>query len=373
LDGQTPAELTEPLSNELSDRWLISRYHQIINQTTHSIDNYGLGEAAKGLYEFIWGDFCDWYIELAKSRLQPNADPISRRAAQQTLASVLEGILKLLHPFMPHITEEIWQTLTQQPADSRQTLALQAYPKADRHLIDPALEEQFELVIGTIRTIRNLRAEADVKPGAKVQVNLQTDSAKEQQILTAGQSYIKDLAKVESLLITGEQKSQTVASPKQGWGWKTIGLIVVGLVFARIGLAVGNTVYHIPIVGTSLEIVGLGYSIWFIFRSLLSAKSTPKEPQTVLVAAPEQSITGVIGTVQVVIPLIGVVDIEGLRAKLERSLSKIQAEAQSLKGRLSNPIFVDKAPSEVIQGAKEALAEAEKQAEILRDRLQSLL
>ncbi|MHC5828673.1 MAG: class I tRNA ligase family protein, partial [Nostoc sp.] len=101
LDGQTPQQLGNPVATELSDRWILSRYHQVVKQTTNYIDNYGLGEAAKGLYEFIWGDFCDQYIELVKSRLQPDAEPTSRRVAQQTLGYVLEGILKLLHPFMP--------------------------------------------------------------------------------------------------------------------------------------------------------------------------------------------------------------------------------------------------------------------------------
>jgi len=389
LDGQTPQKLGQPVVTELSDRWILSRYHQVVKQTTNSIDNYGLGEAAKGLYEFIWGDFCDWYIELVKSRLQPTADPASRRAVQQTLAYVLEGILKLLHPFMPHITEEIWQVLTQQSADSQLSLALQLYPKADANLIDPALEEQFELLIGTIRTIRNLRAEADVKPGAKVKVNLQTDSIKEQQILTAGQSYIKDLAKVETLSFAGEQKTPVaVATQKPQRGWKTIGLVIVGLVFARVGFAVANTVNSIPLVGTFFEIVGLGYTAWFAVRSLLTAEARqkfwaglfppdtqPVQQQAVLEQPekPEQTIAGVVGTVQVVIPLTGVVDVEALSAKLEKSLSKAEAEAQSLRGRLSNPKFVDKAPADVVQGAKDALAEAEKQAEILRSRLQTLL
>ncbi|HEY9661876.1 MAG TPA: valine--tRNA ligase, partial [Allocoleopsis sp.] len=99
LDGLTPAQLGQPKPDqlELADRWILSRYHQMVQQTREQIDNYGLGEAAKGLYEFIWGDFCDWYIELVKSRLQLKDSP-SRRVAQQTLAFVLEGTLRLLHP-----------------------------------------------------------------------------------------------------------------------------------------------------------------------------------------------------------------------------------------------------------------------------------
>jgi valyl-tRNA synthetase len=380
LDGQTPQQLGNPVATELSDRWIISRYHQVIKQTTNYIDNYGLGEAAKGLYEFIWGDFCDQYIELAKSRLQADADPVSRRVAQQTLGYILEGIMKLLHPFMPHITEEIWQTLTQQPVDSPQTLPLQIYPQVDANLIDSGLEEQFDLLIATIRTIRNLRAEADIKPGVKVTANLQTESEKERGILTAGQSYIKDLAKVETLTIADNEKSQTVAAKKPQKGLKTIGLIIVAIVFVRLGLAAGNAIDDIPILGTFFELVGFSYTAWFVSQNLLTAQARQKLwtqffPQRELEQSqePENAIAGVIGTIQVLIPLKGVVDVEAVRAKLEKSLSKAEAEVQSLSTRLNNPSFVDRARADVVQGARDALAEAQKQAEILRDRLKGLM
>lgn len=393
LDGQTPQQLGQPVATELSDKWILSRYHQVVKQTTSYIDNYGLGEAAKGLYEFIWGDFCDQYIELVKSRLQKDADPASRRVVQQTLAYVLEGILKLLHPFMPHITEEIWQTLTQQPADAPQILPLQLYPQTDANLINPQLEEQFDLLINTIRTIRNLRAEADIKPGAKVTVNLQTANAQERYILTAGQSYIQDLAKVESLTITdetvtGEQESQKVAAKSPLRGLKTIGLIILAIVFVRLGFAAADTINQVLILGTFFELVGLLYTTWFVASNLITAQARQKLwaklfkpaadknlPQTESQQPQESdnSIAGVVGTVQVLIPLKGVVDIEALRAKLEKSISKVEAEAKSLSTRLSNPSFVDKAPADVVQGARDALAEAEKQAEILRDRLRGLV
>ncbi|MFZ4444475.1 MAG: valine--tRNA ligase, partial [Planktothrix agardhii] len=127
LDGKSPKQLGEPNINqlELSDKWILSRFNQTVKQTREDMDNYGIGEAAKGIYEFIWGDFCDWYIELAKPRLQ-GENNASRQVSQQTLAYVLEGILKLLHPFMPHITEEIWHSLTQIGEES--CLALQPYP-----------------------------------------------------------------------------------------------------------------------------------------------------------------------------------------------------------------------------------------------------
>ncbi|MEP0869935.1 valine--tRNA ligase [Trichocoleus desertorum AS-A10] len=289
LEGQTPQQLGVPAENlELSDRWILSRFYQVVQQTRNDIDNFGLGEAAKGLYEFTWGDFCDWYIELVKPRLQ-GENATSRKAAQQTLAYVLEGILKLFHPFMPHITEEIWHTLTQAGED--QYLAVQAYPEVDTNQIDAELEHQFDLLIGTIRTIRNLRAEADVKPGAKVQTILQSESDRERQILDGGQAYIQNLAKVETLSIVEKLES-----------------------------------------------------------------------------APE-AIAGVVGTVQVLVLLAGVVDVAALKAKLEKDLKKVEAEIAALSGRLSNSKFVDKAPADVVQSARDALAEAEKQAEILKARL----
>ncbi len=293
LEGQTPTQLGQPNEQklELADRWILSRYQQVVEQTRHQIESYGLGEAAKGLYEFIWGDFCDWYIELVKPRLRAEASP-AKLAAQQTLAQVLEGILKLLHPFMPHITEELWQTLTQ--AQPGQFLALQAYPAiAPGH--DPALEQQFALVMETIRTIRNLRAEAEIKPGLPIEVILQTENPEEQNSLTAGQVYIQDLAKIATSTIT-------------------------------------------PAIETE----------------------------------PAQTFIGVVGTVQVLVLLAGVVDVAALRAKIEKSLTKLAAEIKALTARLSNPGFTDNAPPEVVQGAKDALAAAEKQRQILSDRLRRL-
>jgi len=433
LDGKSPKQLGEPNINqlELSDKWILSRFNQTVKQTHEDMDNYGIGEAAKGIYEFIWGDFCDWYIELAKPRLQ-GENNASRQVSQQTLAYVLEGILKLLHPFMPHITEEIWHSLTQIGEES--CLALQPYPvvvedeilevqrlgkfvndpdsivgqsirilfelpevlggffkqyqkpliltglffvafltikcfvaalnainelpllptifeligmgysgwfvyrylvkasqreelgkilqelktefigsaEADKNLempniysavcqepsseiisiIDPKLEADFELIIGAIRTVRNLRAEADIKPKVKVNAILQTQSSKEQQILQQGQTYIQELGKVEALTIT--------------------------------------------------------------------EKLTGNEGQ---------SIAGVVGTVQVLMPLAGVVDLVAFQTKLQKKLAKVEKEIQGLQRNLNNSNFVNRAEPEVVENTRNSLAEAEKQAEILQERL----
>ena len=284
---------------ELADRWILSRYYQTVLQVREQLDAYSMGEATKSLYEFFWGDFCDWYIELVKSRLQETADPTSRATVQQTLAFVLDGLLRLLHPFMPHVTEEIWQLLTygtSEPSSDRPVLAIQPYPEIDTTHINEELEEQFKLIIGTIRTIRNLRAEAEIKPSLKVKVILQSDSDRERALLEAGQSYILDLARVEDLAVVA----------------------------------------------------------------------------TVDESVTEEAIAGVVGTVQAIVSLVGVVDIAQLIAKLERSLKKLEGAIASSQGRLNNEGYVKKAPPDVVATARAELEESLKQQEILKARLAQL-
>ncbi|MCA6518432.1 MAG: valine--tRNA ligase [Pseudanabaena sp. M110S1SP2A07QC] len=284
---------------ELADRWILSRYYQTVLQVREQLDAYSMGEATKSLYEFFWGDFCDWYIELVKSRLQETADATSRATVQQTLAFVLDGLLRLLHPFMPHVTEEIWQLLTygtSEPSSDRPVLAIQPYPEVDTTHINEELEEQFKLIIGTIRTIRNLRAEAEIKPSLKVKVILQSDSDRERSLLETGQSYILDLARVEDLAILA----------------------------------------------------------------------------TVDESVTEEAIAGVVGTVQAIVSLVGVVDIAQLVAKLERSLKKLEVAIASSQGRLNNEGYVKKAPPDVVATASAELEESLKQQEILKARLAQL-
>jgi valyl-tRNA synthetase len=424
LDGKTPAELGTPdLKNlELSDRWILSRFNQVTQHVRSALDNYGMGESAKLLYEFFWGDFCDWYLELVKSRLQ-GENATSRKAAQQTLGYVLEGSLKLMHPFMPHITEEIWHTLTQTSEASGKTLALQPYPVPDLKLIDPNLEQQFDLIIETIRTIRNLRAEADIKPGAKIEVNLQTEDKREQNVLNAGQPYIRDLAKVETLTIAGSRTGFGSSSAKSAdpdgekpvieIALETVGnfvsthqqviwsiaLITFTLITLKIIADVLAAVHQIPALSPILEVIGIVQSVIFTKRFLLKRDDRQKlfsqinefkqevvgepnasAPETVappLEPAPTedssaQTIVGVVGTVKVSIPLAGLVDFAAMKAKIEKDLKKVEADIQVLTGRLSNSKFVDKAPADVVQAARNDLAEAEKQAEILRSKLDRL-
>jgi valyl-tRNA synthetase len=420
LNGKTPEQLGKPnLQNlELADRWILSRYNQVVQQTRADLDKFGMGEAAKGLYEFIWGDFCDWYIELVKSRLQQTDAP-TREVAQQTLAYVLEGTLRLLHPFMPHITEELWQTLTQ--ANQEKVVALQAYPEPEESLINADLEDQFKLLIGTIRTVRNLRAEAEIKPSARICTILKSDSLTERLILSTGQDYIKDLARVEELTIEEPEGTEASSSPQQsvmGGMMKflnglrparlakyrrpviSLGLIFLTVLSVKLTISVVNTIHRLVILTPFLQLIGVTYFLWFSARFLvfaegrdaLSAKieaaTTPaterlqalKPKQTPAIStvadpqpdAPQQMFVGVVGTVQVLVPLTGVADITALRTKIERDLGKVEGEIQALTNRLANEGFIKRAPAEVVEGARAALGEAQIKAEILRDRQRNL-
>jgi len=415
LDGKTPAQLgtPRPVDLELSDRWILSRYHQVVQRSRDAIEHHSLGEAAKGLYEFIWGDFCDWYIELVKSRLQ-GSDGKSRRTAQQVLAYVLEGTLKLLHPFMPHITEEIWQTLVQ--AENQQSLALQAYPTPAVDLIDPQLEQAFVLITDTIRTIRNLRSEAEIKPGLRITAVLQSEDDRERNILNAGRPYIQDLAKVASLTIARNFAPTTlapttlalttpevaiaaptpppvatapaVASPSSPAAttppsaantdiFLPFALLLPFLLlvcFALAGIVAIVRLLTSLITGTPPAIrqrrrKAIG---WPQPRTSGTTAPAPAPLPPDIVPYPAQNIAGVTGTVQVLIPLAEVVDVDALRAKLSKTLSKVEADIATLTQRLNNASYVQKAPAAVVQNTRDSLAEAEKQAEILRERLQRL-
>ncbi|MDI6870502.1 MAG: valine--tRNA ligase [Bacillota bacterium] len=170
LEGFT-APAKEPTATDLQslaltlpDRWILSRYTGVAQRVTQKLDRYDLGEAGKAVYDFLWNEFCDWYLELAKPRLYGKQGEEERRVAQTVLWYVLEGTLRLLHPFMPFITEEIWQSLPH----CGEALIVAPWPKVPRALHDAAAEREMHLVTEVVRVVRNLRAEYRVEPGKAV-------------------------------------------------------------------------------------------------------------------------------------------------------------------------------------------------------------
>jgi len=216
LGGETPASLGEPdpARLQLADRWILSRLARVNRETAERYGSYGLGEAAKGLYEFAWNEVCDWYVELIKRRLNPGENPspealADQRTARAVLAKVLQELLVMLHPLMPHLSEELWHGLTGEPAET--FLALQAWPAVTAGALDDQLEESFAELIEAIRVVRNLRAVAGLKPAQPAPVRFVTGRAPLAELLSAATADITALTRAESVQVLDPAGSE--ASP----------------------------------------------------------------------------------------------------------------------------------------------------------------
>ena len=186
---------------ELEDKWILSKLNTAIREITENMDRYELGVAAQKIYDFIWDDYCDWYIELTKTRLQ-GEDEDSKLRAQQVLCYVLTETLKLLHPFMPFITEEIWQSLPHEG----DFLMLQKWPEYREELNFQAAKEAMESVMDVIRAIRARRAEMNVPPSKKAAITIATPKA---EVFTAGRGFLTRLAYAASIEISQSEPTDT--------------------------------------------------------------------------------------------------------------------------------------------------------------------
>ena len=211
LGGETPASLGEPdaAALQLADRWILSRLARVNQGTADRYGSYGLGEAAKGLYEFAWNEVCDWYLELIKRRLQ---DPAQQRTARQVLAKVLQELLVMLHPLMPHLSEELWHGLTAHPQET--FLALQRWPVVDVAALDDDLESSFGELIEAIRVVRNLRAVAGLKPSQSVPVRFVTGRPELAAVLSAATADITALTRAECVEVLDPAAAEAAPAAK---------------------------------------------------------------------------------------------------------------------------------------------------------------
>ena len=198
LGGETPASLGEPVLAELEseDRWILSRLVRTSSQCAELYGSYRLGEAAKLLYEFAWNDLCDQYIEWAKPRLFGN-EQTARNTARRVLARSLEALLVMLHPLMPHLSEDLWHAVT--GAEATEFLALQRWPQPNQQWLDPSHESAFQFGIDAVRAIRNLRALSGVKPAEKLPIGIHTPTAARQDFVIANQGKISRLVGASEL------------------------------------------------------------------------------------------------------------------------------------------------------------------------------
>jgi len=216
-----------PLAHR-QDRWIVSRLNQVIGQVRKFLGDFQLGEAQRVLYDFIWSEFCDWYIELSKIRLRSGQGP----SPLPVLAHVLERTLRLLHPVMPFITEEIWRNLLQRlprEGDLPESIMIAPYPEADPSRIDPQAEQEMEQVIAAIRAIRNARAELRVEPARPIEAVVEPGQYR--RLVEDEATAIASLARVEPLRI--QDGLGRAAAPQRGVNM-VVGGMVVSLPLAEV-------------------------------------------------------------------------------------------------------------------------------------------
>jgi len=183
----------------LCDRWIVSRLNRMTADVTRCIDEYKFNDAAGKIYQFVWHELCDWYLEMAKPVLYGKDEPAKRQAAQKTLFMVLTNSIKILHPFMPFVTEEIWQTLTK----GEGSIMVSNFPVEDEELRDEEAEKKMELIMSVIGSIRNIRGVMHITPSKKLKVLLSISDEGLIPEIADGKDYICDLANLEELSIKG--------------------------------------------------------------------------------------------------------------------------------------------------------------------------
>ena len=198
----------------LADKWILSRLQDTVKDVTGLLERFELGEAGRAIYDFIWSEVCDWYIEIAKPRLYNKEAAAERATAQHVLATVLVSAMKLLHPYMPFITEEIYQCLPHEA----ESIMISKWPVADESLIDPEAERGMNAIMDSIKAIRNMRAEVNAHPGKKIPaIMLVSEDLRE--VVAHNDNYIKLLGGIDNLELrplNGEKPENAMAAVVTG-------------------------------------------------------------------------------------------------------------------------------------------------------------
>ena len=198
----------------LADKWILSRLQDTVKDVTGLLERFELGEAGRAIYDFIWSEVCDWYIEIAKPRLYNKEAAAERATAQHVLATVLVSAMKLLHPYMPFITEEIYQCLPHEA----ESIMISKWPVADESLVDPEAERGMNAIMDSIKAIRNMRAEVNANPGKKIPA-IMLVSEDLSEVVAHNDSYIKLLGGIDNLELrplNGEKPENAMAAVVTG-------------------------------------------------------------------------------------------------------------------------------------------------------------
>ncbi|MEB8434549.1 valine--tRNA ligase [Cocleimonas sp. KMM 6892] len=215
LNGSLHAEGSDRIELSLADRWILSQLQKTTAEVTEHFEKYRFDLAAKALYEFTWGEYCDWYLELSKPVLfNDEGSEASKRGTRQTLVRVFESLLRLLHPIMPFITEEVWQTIKPLVGNDNDTIMLEPYPVVDESQIDQTASDDLEWVKTFIIGIRKIRSEMDIPPSKPLPILLQNWTETDKTRFETNSIFINSLAKIESAqwLAKGEDAPESATA-----------------------------------------------------------------------------------------------------------------------------------------------------------------
>ncbi|MCM3650639.1 valine--tRNA ligase [Metabacillus litoralis] len=208
MDGLTYEEIDLSGEKSVADKWILTRLNETIEHVTKLADKYEFGEVGRHLYNFIWDDFCDWYIEMAKLPLYGD-DEAAKKTTRSILAYVLDNTMRLLHPLMPFITEEIWQSLPHEG----ESITIAAWPTVNSELTDTKAAAEMKLLVEVIRAVRNIRAEVNTPMSKQIQMQIKAKDENVQAQLETNRAYIERFCNTSSLIIatdmTTSEKSMT--------------------------------------------------------------------------------------------------------------------------------------------------------------------
>lgn len=285
---------------ELADRWILDRYSQVVSETTSALERLDIDAAARGLYDFFWADFCDWYVEMIKPRVDRDhygdiaCTEESSQMARTVLATVLEGTLRLLHPFVPFVTEELWQKVPK-PAGHSQFLIVSSWPTANPTFTDKEASEKMNIVQEMVSKLRTIRSEMGILPGQSIQVVAKFTSPEAETLVKSQEVILKCLnSKVGQLKIESQSER------------------------------------------------------------------------------PKASAAAVIPGADLYVPLEGLIDFSKERTRLEKESSALRQDVERLTKKMSNTDFLNHAPAEEVEKAKDRLKDAQDRLRHLEENISTL-
>lgn len=271
-DFDDSAPLAAP--DSLPEKWIKAKLNETIEEVTRSLDEYRFNDASAAIYNFIWHEYCDWYLEISKPALYDKISPEQKQVTQRTMKEVFGAMLQLLHPFMPFVTEELWQALK---GSDENAIMVSKFPVVQEAWNEKAAQKDMEMLMEIITSIRNIRGEMRIPPSQKLKVLISVAEEQNKKIVETGRNHILNLSNLESLVVE------------------------VNLVETK-GVA-----------------------------------------------------TGVVGTTKIFVPLSGIVDIAGEKARLDKELAKVSKDLEQSSRKLANHDFRAKAAPEIIQKEEDKL------------------